>query len=116
VHTSLFEGFGNIILEAMVCGVPIIATDCPFGPREIISNGKNGMLVPVSDEVALAKAIKMVSENKETRDRFVKNAYEILSEFTPEKMVRSYEDVFLSIAHSDGPIRSKELREDTILL
>jgi glycosyltransferase involved in cell wall biosynthesis len=116
VHTSLFEGFGNIILEAMACGVPVIATDCPFGPREIINNGKDGILVPVADEVALAKALKLVSKNKETRDRFVKNAYERLSEFTPEKMVRSYEDVFLSIAHSDGPIRSKELREDSILV
>ena len=116
VHTSLFEGFGNIILEAMACGVPVIATDCPFGPREIINNGKSGMLVPVSDEVALAKALKMVSENKETRDRFVKNAYKRLSEFTPEKMVRSYENVFLSIAHSDAPLRSKELREDSIPL
>jgi glycosyltransferase involved in cell wall biosynthesis len=116
VHTSLFEGFGNIILEAMACGVPLIATDCPFGPREIIYNGENGMLVPVADEVALAKALKMVSENKETRDRFVKNAYKRLSEFTPEKMVRSYENVFLSIAHSDDPIRSKELREDSVLL
>ncbi|MFZ3136615.1 MAG: glycosyltransferase [Thermodesulfovibrionales bacterium] len=116
VHTSLFEGFGNIILEAMACGVPVIATNCPFGPREIINNGENGILVPVSDEGALAKALKMVLENKEARKRFVENAYKRLSEFTPERMVRSYENVFLSIAHSNGPLRSKELREDSILL
>lgn len=116
VHTSLFEGFGNIILEAMACGVPVIATDCPFGPREIIKNGENGILVPVSDEGALAKALKTVLENKEAGKRFVENAYKRLSEFTPEGMVRSYEDVFLSIARSNGPLRSKELREDPILL
>jgi glycosyltransferase involved in cell wall biosynthesis len=115
VHTSLFEGFGNIILEAMACGVPVIATDCPFGPREIINNGENGILVPVSDEGALAKALKMVLENKEARKRFVENAYKRLSEFTPEGMVRSYEDVFLSTAHSNGTLRSKELREGSIL-
>ena len=115
VHTSLFEGFGNIILEAMACGVPVIATDCPFGPREIINNGENGILVPVSDEGALAKALKMVLENKEAGKRFVENAYKRLSEFTPEGMVRSYEDVFLSIARSNVPLRSKELREDSIL-
>lgn len=115
VHTSLFEGFGNIILEAMACGVPVIATDCPFGPREIINSGENGILVPVSDEGAIAKALKMVLENKEAGKRFVENAYKRLSEFTPEGMVRSYEDVFLSIARSNVSLRSKELREDSIL-
>jgi len=116
VHTSLFEGFGNIILEAMSCGVPVIATDCPFGPREIIKNGENGILVPVSDEGALAKALKIILENKETRNRFVRNAHQRLLEFTPEKMVRSYEDVFLSIAYSNGSPRWKKLQEDALLL
>jgi glycosyltransferase involved in cell wall biosynthesis len=116
VHTSLFEGFGNIILEAMACGVPVIATDCPFGPREIINNGKDGILVPVSDEVALAKAIKMVLDNKETRDRFVKNAHKRLLEFSHERMVRSYQEVFQSIAPSHDPLRWKKLREHSVLL
>ena len=116
VHTSLFEGFGNIILEAMACGVPVIATDCPFGPREIINNGENGILVPVSDEGALAKALKMVLENKEARKRFVKNAHKRLSEFTPERMVSRYEDVFLSIAHSNGTLRRRKLQEGPIRL
>jgi glycosyltransferase involved in cell wall biosynthesis len=111
VHTSRFEGFGNIILEAMACGVPVIATDCPFGPREIINNGEDGILVPVSDEKALAKELKMVLENNEARKRFVKNAHRRLLEFTPERMVRSYEDVFLNIAHSNGPVgQEKNLR------
>jgi len=116
VHTSLFEGFGNIILEAMACGVPVIATDCPVGPREIIINGENGILVPVRDESALAKELKKVLENKEVRNLFVKNAHKRLLEFTPQKMVRSYEDVFLSIAHSNGLIRRKKLQEDTVRL
>jgi len=113
VHTSLFEGFGNIILEAMACGVPVIATDCPFGPREIINNGENGILVPVSDEGALAKALKIVLENKEARKRFVKNAHKRLLEFTPERMVSRYEDVFLSIAHT---LRRRKLQEGPIRL
>ena len=116
VHTSLFEGFGNIILEAMACGVPVIATDCPFGPGEIITNGENGVLVPVSDESALAKALKMVSEEKEASARFVQNAHKRLSEFTPERMVRGYADVFLGVAHSRAPLRQKNLQEDSIKL
>lgn len=114
VHTSLFEGFGNIILEAMACGVPVIATDCPFGPREIISNGKDGILVPVSDEKALAEALKTVLDSRETGKRFVENAHRRLVEFTPEKMVRRYEDVFLSIAHGRGYLQGKKPSEDHI--
>ena len=116
VHTSLFEGFGNIILEAMACGVPVIATDCPFGPREIINSGENGVLVPVSDEGALAKALKMVLENKEAGKRLVENAHKRVLEFTPERMVSRYEDVFLRSAHSKGFVQRKTLQQDSVRL
>jgi glycosyltransferase involved in cell wall biosynthesis len=97
VHTSLFEGFGNIILEAMACRVPVIATDCPFGPQEIISNMSNGILVPVSDEAALANALKMMSVDRELRRKLADEAFKRLSDFSVEKMVNKYEDVFLKI-------------------
>lgn len=97
VHTSLFEGFGNIILEAMACGVPVIATDCPFGPREIIYNGENGILVPVRDERALANALKMMSADRELRRKLAEEAFKRLSDFSVEKMVNKYENVFLKI-------------------
>jgi glycosyltransferase involved in cell wall biosynthesis len=112
VHTSLFEGFGNIILEAMACGVPVIATDCPFGPCEIINNGETGMLVPVSDEPALTQALKLVLEDKGLRDLFIKNAYVRLIDFTPESMVRHYEDIFLNIARANVRFQPGEGRED----
>jgi len=97
VHTSRFEGFGNIILEAMACGVPVIATDCPFGPREIINNGENGILVPVRDERALANALKMMSADRELRKKLAEEALKRLSDFSVEKMVGRYENVFLKI-------------------
>jgi glycosyltransferase involved in cell wall biosynthesis len=95
VHTSLFEGFGNIILEAMACGVPVIATDCPFGPENIITSGQNGLLVPVSDEAALTHALKMMSSDSELRGKLAEEAFRRLSDFSVEKMVNKYEDVFL---------------------
>jgi len=57
VLSSLWEGFGNVIVEALECGVPVVSTRCPGGPAEILENGRYGRLVPVGDHVALAEAI-----------------------------------------------------------
>lgn len=57
VLTSNWEGFGNILVEALACGTPIISTDCPGGPRSILADGKFGTLAPVGDVEKLAVAI-----------------------------------------------------------
>lgn len=57
VHTSLLEGLGFVIIEALAVGTPVVATDCPSGPREILQDGKYGALVPVRDHERLAEAI-----------------------------------------------------------
>lgn len=58
VLSSSWEGFGNVIVEALECGVPVVSTDCHSGPAEILANGRYGRLVPVSDATALAAAIQ----------------------------------------------------------
>ena len=57
VTSSTWEGFGNVIVEALACGTPVVSTDCPTGPREILESGKHGTLVPVGNPGAFATAI-----------------------------------------------------------
>lgn len=57
VLCSLFEGLGIVLVEAMACGCPVVATDCPSGPREVLDGGRHGLLVPMNDTQALADAI-----------------------------------------------------------
>lgn len=61
--SSVFEGFGNVVAEALATGTPVVSTNCPSGPAEILANGKYGHLVPVGDADAFADAIVKTLQN-----------------------------------------------------
>ena len=100
-HADLFalssksEGFGNVLVEALALGIPIVCTDCPTGPKDIIGNNKYGILVPVNSQDALSSAMKKIL-NKELV--FVKETLQKRAEdFSVEVIVDSYEDLINDI-------------------
>lgn len=74
ILSSIFEGFGLVIIEAMSCGVPVVSYACPCGPQDIIADGHDGFLVPVNDEKVLADRICRLIEDKELRKEMGKAA------------------------------------------
>jgi glycosyltransferase involved in cell wall biosynthesis len=68
VLSSAWEGFGNVIVEALACGCPVVSTDCPSGPAEILDDGRYGRLVPVGDVAAMAEAIVTTLEQPPDRE------------------------------------------------
>ena len=75
VLSSKWEGFGNVLAEAMAVGTPVVSTDCPSGPREILDIGKYGSLVPVGDVEALAEAIIAKMQNPEPLQLLQERSY-----------------------------------------
>ena len=98
VLSSAWEGFGNVIAEALACGCPVVSTDCPSGPAEILEDGKYGPLVPVGDDAALADAISSVLNVPPNRDALRARG----ALFTAEAAADRYLEVLLGKERAKG--------------
>lgn len=92
VMSSISEGMPNALMEAMAIGLPCISTDCENGPRELINDGHNGLLVPVQDQKAMSAAICRFIENQEFAETCGKNAKEILKTNSLERIATRFLD------------------------
>jgi glycosyltransferase involved in cell wall biosynthesis len=94
---SRYEGFGNVILEAMSLGVPVIVTDCPSGPSEIVEKGKYGILVPTENADAIAEALIRVLSDNQLRAGLSELSLKRAKDFDLEPSLKQWEDLILNL-------------------
>ena len=94
VMTSLYEGLPLVMLEAINHGLPVVTYDFSCGPRDVITDGLNGFLVPGCDEKALASRICQLIEDEELRKRMGAAAFERAKDFSTEKIMKMWMSLF----------------------
>jgi GalNAc-alpha-(1->4)-GalNAc-alpha-(1->3)-diNAcBac-PP-undecaprenol alpha-1,4-N-acetyl-D-galactosaminyltransferase len=97
VLSSRYEGFPNVLLEALACGLPTVAADCPVGPREILAGGQYGLLVPCNDAAALARAIARLVADAELRQQLSALGPIATAPYEKRRVVDAWESL---LAHS----------------
>lgn len=94
VLSSIFEGFGLVITEAMSCGLPVVSYDCPCGPKDIITDGVDGFLVSAGDEQMLAEKICYLIENPDIRVQMGAAAIKKSEKYRPEIIIPMWMKLF----------------------
>ncbi len=97
VMSSVFEGFAMVLLEAMACGLPCVSFDCPYGPRNVITDGEDGFLVDYLNSEALAKSICKLIEDEKLRKQMGQNGRKNVLSYSRETIMPQWVSLFESI-------------------
>lgn len=95
VLSSRYEGLPNVVIEAMLSGLPVISTDCPYGPADLVQPKSTGLLTRMGDVSQLAEAMRVIANDKEDARRMGESAARLMAErFSPDRVVPRYVDLF----------------------
>ena len=97
VLSSRFEGFGMVLTEAMACGLPVVAFDCPWGPRSIIADGKDGLLVEKGNVKALADALARLMSDENLRRSMAEAGVRNVQRFSLNSIAGRWKSLFESL-------------------
>ena len=92
--SSAYEGFGMVLIEAMTCGLPVVATDCHSGPRDIVRHGEDGLLCTPGDITAMADALDRLLSDPHLRRRMGAAAHDNVQRFSQDVVMRKWQNLF----------------------
>lgn len=90
LHTAKFEGLGMVLIESMACGTPVVAMDCPTGPKEILGNGKYGALVPLHDQETFVARTYELLTNEQVYQHYTSLLPEAIAPFSNEVVSKQF--------------------------
>ena len=98
VMSSVYESFGLVLTEAMSCGRPCVAFDCPYGPGEIIRDGEDGLLARAADVADLADKMCRMIDDAPMRRQMGQKAQENVRRFLPERIIPLWHSLFTQLS------------------
>jgi glycosyltransferase involved in cell wall biosynthesis len=110
--TSRFEGFPNTVVEAMAHGLPVVSFDCTTGPRDIIRNNIDGVLVTPEDVAQLTTTLRDLMQNHVKREQLAKRAIEVKDRFTLMRVVQQWEDLMSDLGAPTAVVKAESNSPD----